>query len=307
MFDQIIHADWGKDPRKRWSAKASRCPDGWLVDAPQPVGPITPLFDSLFAESAHARILVGFDFPIGVPLAYGALTKLGDFRELLGMLGEGDWVEAFDVAHLPSEISVFRPFYPYTAKKGVSPSDLVSGLGLNTPQDLLRVCERRTHYRQAACALFWTLGGNQVGKGALAGWKEAIRPALSRGALLWPFDGQLAKLASSPGIVLAETYPAEAYRLVGASFNRRESKRRQADRRQKSSAITAWAHDNAVKLSNATVAAIRDGFGPTMSGEDQFDALLGLFKMIKVAEGRCPECTEWNETITKWEGWILGR
>ena len=50
---------------------------------------------------------------------------------------------------------------------------------------LLRVCELKTEHSQAACSLFWTLGGNQVGKGALTGWQEVIRPALLRGARLW--------------------------------------------------------------------------------------------------------------------------
>jgi len=33
-------------------------------------------------------------------------------------------------------------------------------------KDLLRLCERATPDRGDACMLFWTLGGNQVGKAA---------------------------------------------------------------------------------------------------------------------------------------------
>lgn len=32
--------------------------------------------------------------------------------------------------------------------------------------------------RRAACPLFWTLGGNQAGKAAIAGWRDILQPAL---------------------------------------------------------------------------------------------------------------------------------
>jgi hypothetical protein len=68
-----------------------------------------------------------------------------------------------------------------------------------------------------------------------------VRPALLRGGALWPFDGELAELADSAGLVLAETYPAEAYRMVGAGFVAGESKLRQVDRRAKADAVPGWA------------------------------------------------------------------
>jgi len=171
----------------------------------------------------------------------------------------------------------------------------------------LRVCERRTEHRQAACSLFWTLGGNQVGKAALAGWKEVLRPAVLRGATLWPFDGELAELSRNVGLVLAETYPAEAYRMVGARFLPGESKRRQDDRRGKADAVLGWARRHGVGFTDLAAAGLANGFGSTSSGEDQFDALMGLLKMIEVVEGRRPERTETHETTAVWEGWILGR
>ena len=97
-------------------------------------------------------------------------------------------------ARLPSEIAITRPFYPRSSSKGVTRAELVAGLGVSSFDDLLRICERRTEHRQAACSLFWTLGGNQVGKGALTGWQEIIRPALLRGAKPWPFDAFLGLL-----------------------------------------------------------------------------------------------------------------
>ncbi len=252
-------------------------------------------------------MLLGFDFPIGVPAAYGARTGCAKFREFLAVLGDGAWSRFFDVAAAPSEVSIGRPFYPAASKKGVSRAELATGLGMHSFDDLLRVCERRTVHRRAACSLFWTLGGNQVGRGAVSGWREVIRPAMLRGATLWPFDGPLAALAAHPGVILAETYPAEAYRMVDAAFAHDQSKRRQADRRDKSGAILRWAARHAVAFTDDASAAIEAGFGASSSGEDPFDALLGLLKMIEVIEGRRDEQTECFDATMPWEGWILGR
>jgi hypothetical protein len=310
MFDQLIHADWSVTPGKRWVAVAERRTARWTVSGPELVGPAGALLERAFAAAAEGqRLLVGFDFPIGVPAAYGALTKLESFRHLLHKLGGGEWSQFFEVAKSPSDIRISRPFYPLVSKKGVSRAELVAGLGVRSFDDLLRVCERRTEYRRAACSLFWTLGGNQVGKGALTGWQEIIRPALQRGAALWPFDGTLPDLANAPGVVLAETYPAEAYRMVNAGFRHGESKRRQADRRSKGAAVLAWAERHGIVFSADASAALNSGFGSQSNGEDQFDAAMGPLKMIEVTDGRRVERerTKQPAETANWEGWILGR
>jgi hypothetical protein len=101
-----------------------------------------------------------------------------------------------------------------------------------------------------------------------------------RGAALWPFNGDLAELARGAGIVIAETYPAEAYRMVGAGFGPGQSKRRQADRRGKAGSILSWAGRNGVAVSASAVAGV---------------------------EGRRPEQTERDDATAAWEGWILGQ
>ncbi len=242
-----------------------------------------------------------------MPASYGALTGYASFRELLPGLGDGAWAAFFDVSDRREDIAVHRPFYPRVSRKGVSPSHLVSGLGIASSAELLRTCERRTEARQAACSLFWTLGGNQVGKAAIAGWQQVVRPALARGGRLWPFEGSLAQLAREPGVVLAETYPAEAYGIVGIRFLAGESKRRQHDRAAKAPAIAAWAARHDVSLSPELHAEIAEGFGSAASGEDRFDALLGLLGMIEVVDGRRAEVTEHHAATVAWEGWILGR
>ena len=308
MFDRVIHADWSITSGKRWMAVADRVAGGWLVQVPALVHfPADGLLDEAFAAASDRQcVLLGFDFPIGVPAAYGAKTGLGNFRSLLDELSQGPWSQFFEVAREPSDIAVTRPFYPAVSKKGVSRSDLVAGLGASSFDDLLRICERRTAHRRAACALFWTLGGNQVGKGALSGWREVVLPAIRRGGSLWPFAGRLAQLANAPGVVIAETYPAEAYRVVGADFLPGQSKRRQTDRRTKSDAVVAWAKRHSVAFTEEASEALADGFGAKSNGEDQFDAALGLLKMIEVVDGRRREGPETSSEQAAWEGWILG-
>ncbi|QRM36055.1 DUF429 domain-containing protein [Microvirga sp. VF16] len=307
MFDHLIHADWSVDPRKRWQASAIRDNGLWKVSAPCPVGAIPTFLDGIFSNAHGGRTLVGFDFPIGIPSAYGSKTGLVDFRDGLRNFGEGDWAQFFDVVDQPDDVSIRRPFYPKGSLKGVSRSSLVAGLGMESFDSLLRTCERRTSDRQAACSLFWTLGGNQAGRAAISGWREVVRAALERGAALWPFDGSLAELSARSDVVLAETYPAEAYRMFNAAFRSGESKRRRSDRASKAPAILDWAAAYSVHLSDAAETAVRDGFGEAASGEDAFDALAGLLKMIEVADGRRPEATVGSEPALTWEGWILGR
>src|SRR5690606_5553100 len=149
------------------------------------------------------------------------------------------------------------PFYPRVSRKGASRAALVPGLGVRSFQDLLRACERRTPERRDASSLFWTLGGNQVGRAAISGRSEVGKPALERGAALWPFDGSLGELSARSGVVLAETYPAEAYRMINAGFRRGESKRRRLDRASKAPAILDWAAEHSVNLSETAEAEVR--------------------------------------------------
>lgn len=51
---------------------------------------------------------------------------------------------------------------------------------------------------------------------------------------------------------------------------------------------------------------IDDGCGDAKSGEDQFDALMGLLGMIEVADGR-RAATVSGRAIDPWEGWIIGQ
>jgi hypothetical protein len=308
MFDEIHHADWSTGARKRWVASARRTDAGWAAFGPRRVGPSQAFLDELVGAALTRSILAGFDFPIGLPLAYGRLSGFTGFREALAAFGrDPGWEEFFEVGRLAADVSVRRPFFPHKASKGVGRATLTSSIGVAGFGDLLRECERGAPGKREACSLFWTLGGNQVGRAATSGWQEIVRPALERGASLWPFDGDLRALAGRGGFVLAETYPADAYAVVGAPFGKRESKTSQVDRRSKAGAILSWAEIAAVDLGPGREALI-DGFSPSRSGEDPFDALVGLLAMIAVVDGRRPEATVRVEAeVATWEGWILGR
>ena len=308
MFDEVHHADWSVGPTKRWIASARRTDTGWTVSAPRRVGPTEAFLEALWEESRTRRVLAGFDFPIGLPVAYGRQTGLTGFREALSAFGrEAGWEAFYEVAVAPSDIAVGRPFYPRLSTKGVSRRSLTEGIGVETFTDLLRLCERRGPGRREACSVFWTLGGNQVGRAASSGWREVVVPALDRGAAIWPFDGDLHALSAVGAPILAETYPADGYAVLGAPFGPRESKRSQDDRRSKANAILGWALSAGVNLDDARETLI-DGFGAASSGEDAFDAFVGLLAMIEIVEGRMPERTvRTPPDVAAWEGWILGR
>jgi len=303
-FTTLIHADWSVNPSKRWLARAVWNGE-WTVVAIEPVGPIDKFVQALGAQARTEPVLVGFDFPIGVPANYGNRTGLSGFPDLLRNIGEGRWARFIEVARTPGEISTERPFYPAGVTAGIKQADLIDAHLAADLDGLRRACERRTKERRAACPLFWTLGGNQVGRAALAGWVEVLQPSTQAGARLWPFDGSLADLGQKPGVVLAETYPAEAYGHVGVTFRSNESKTRQEDRASKANAIIGWADHHAVELSPSVHALILDGFGADSAGEDRFDGLLGLCGMIEVVSGRRAEGA--HPSALPWEGWILGQ
>ncbi len=304
-FRSLLHADWSKHAKNRWVARAARTDAGWQVAPPRLVGDTRAFVDELFITVDP--VLAGFDFPIGVPAAYGQLTGLPDFSTALEVFGRGEWAEFFVVAETPQQVSRTRPFYPHASRAGSKQSHLLHGLGIESVEALRRQCERATPTRRAACQLFWTLGPNQVGKAAISGWQEVVVPARRRGARLWPFDGTLAALARSGVPVLAETYPAEAYGHVGVVFRAGTSKKCQNDRRAAMTGLCDWARQRGITFSAELVAQLEDGFGARGGGDDKFDALIGVLGMIEVTDGRRMERPADHSSGAAWEGWILGQ
>ena len=93
--------------------------------------------------------------------------------------------------------------------------------------------------------MFWTLGGNQVGKAAITGWRELLAPARRAGmdVAIWPFDGSARRLLGTHSFVVAETYPGEVYEHLGLrpALRSRGGKRRQAARAACAGLLLAWA------------------------------------------------------------------
>ncbi len=125
-------------------------------------------------------MLLGFDFPLGLPAAYARRAGIDDFAKALPQLGSGRFAAFYDVADRPDEIRLTRPFYPEPARWTTAPAAArrARARALDRPAASLRP---RTPTRNAACALFWTLGGSQVGKAAIAGWRDLLAPALRAG------------------------------------------------------------------------------------------------------------------------------
>jgi hypothetical protein len=308
----VAHADWSVAPGKRWAAVASRgVRGGYRLEASRPVADPGAFLAELRARAGpEGCAFLGVDFPIGLPAVYAAQAGIGDFLAVLPELGRGPWRDFFRVAERPEEVSLARPFYPARpGRKGaVSRRQLLDGLGLDDPSQLLRACDRATAGRPAAAALFWTLGAQQVGKAAIAGWCDLLIPALDTGhdLKIWPFDGPLESLFAPGRIVVAETYPAEVYRHLGLGF-RRGGKRRQAGRAGNGATLIEAARRLAVTLDGPLRQAIEDGFGPTSGGEDPFDATVGLFGVLNVISGHRPPGPPDDPVVRKVEGWILGQ
>lgn len=301
----IVHCDWSTSASKRWVAAGQLSSTGcYEVTGPILVGGTDLFFSRLRGKVPTGTILAGFDFPMGVPRAYAERAGFGRFPDMLLRLGEGPWADFYKPAARPDEISLARPFYPRTAG-GTRKQHLVDGLGLRHPEELLRQCERRTALRGNACVIFWTLGANQVGRAAIQGWRDLLAPAVrDRSISIWPFDGELPVLLASDGITVVETYPAETYGHLGLprGFGKRSRKGRSGQAR----AILAWCERNAIRLKADLAANIERGFGDAETGEDAFDALIGLLGMIEVVcdPSRC--IVPQDAAVRGIEGWILG-
>ena len=303
----VAHADWSAHPAKRWMVRAVLQPGGrYLVLPPVRVGALDGFWAWLQVVAPTGPILVGFDFPIGLPAAYADRVGIDDFPEALDRF-DGDF---YSVARTPGEISLARPFYP-DRPGGRSRRDLVDALGLEAWDRLHRRCDRATASRPAACPMFWTLGGNQVGKAAISGWRELLAPARRAGTdvAIWPFDGSLAALLGTHSFVVAETYPGEVYEHLGLrpALRSRGGKRRQAARANCASLLLAWAERREVTLAPALVDDIQAGFGAHPGADDPFDATVGVFGMLNVLRGARPSGEPDDPVVLRVEGWILGQ
>lgn len=302
---RVIHVDWSMHHQKRWAAEATLRDGHFHAHACSRTTP-----SAMLAVLENRGTLVGFDFPIGVPSAYARRIGTDSFVRWLTELGAEDshWSRFFDVATTAAEITPYRPFYP-AAPGDKTQAHLVAGLGVASFDELYRRCDVCSGRK--ACALFWTLGGNQVGKGALTGWREVVQPALrSKHVRVWPFHGCLEDLISAETSVIVETYPGDVYSYVGATLPATaggRGKRSQTSRAASAPGLLEWARASELSVDEALRRQIEDGFGDDKDGEDAFDATVGLFGMIAVVAGRRPVGIPADDIVARVEGWIFGR
>jgi hypothetical protein len=302
----VAACDWSAGEEKRWMAVAVRENGHYFLFPPEPVGPASALLDDLRERAGSGPILVGFDFPIGLPRAYAEKAGLRSFTEALSVFGSGEWVDFYNVAGTTEEINLHRPFYPPSGSvKGERSKAHLDKLTVTDHRTLLRRCERSTRRRAAASELFWTLGAKQVGRAAASGWREVLVPALGS-ITIWPFAGRsLPDLLQEQKTVVVEIYPAEAYAVANVRFGKGQGKATQPGRKANAANLRDWCATRPVRASGKLLAMIEDGFGRSSYGEDMFDAVAGLFGMIEVVNGR-PAGAPDDDAVHAIEGWILG-
>jgi len=101
---------------------------------------------------------------------------------------------------------------------------------------------------------------------------------------------------------VAETYPTEYYSRIFGQL--RGSKTVQTNRAEVGKQILFWASQNEIRLSETLPEEILAGFN---SGDDAFDAVIGLFGMLEVVIGKHPEGHHPDPATAQVEGWILGQ
>ena len=269
------------------------------------VGDPATFLGRLRAEARGGPVALGVDLPLGVPRAYAARRPETGFPAFLDTIRA--WPDFFLVCETLADIRPERPFYPARPRAGMTRASHAAALGLDSAQDLSRLCDRATPERPAGAPLFWTLGANQSGKAAIAAWRDMLLPALAGPdpPRLWTFEGPFRSLLTPGQVALAETYPAEALRHLGPRL--RGSKRRQADRAAHAPVLRDALARLRATPSPALAETLDDGFGADAAGEDRFDCLLGVLCVLGVLAGHRPDDTPADPWVTAWEGWVLGQ
>ena len=191
-------------PGKRWVVRADQQAGRWTLHAPRPWDAAEHL--ALILRPGAAAVLAAFDLPIGVPGAWARVAGVSSFRQVLQRMDDGSWPRF----HLPAEhadqIRPERPFYP-RRPGGTSRQQLVDALGLQSADQLRRACDQAIPGAIGTAApVFWLVGAQQVGKGALSAWREVLIPALrSPHVRLWPMDGALPDLVAPGATVIVRS------------------------------------------------------------------------------------------------------
>ncbi len=308
-YTYVVHADWSIRASGRWRAHAILLDGVWRIHAARPVGDPAALISDILSEAeavgAGGGVFLGVDLPIGLPRRWAERAGVADFMAVLPEFGGGKWADFFTPARTPEEISLRRPFYP-AGVGGRRQQHLIDGLGFGSMDALRRRADFAANGKRSGAPMFWTLGGAQVGKSALDFWRGALQPALAAGtAAVWPFAGALAALSRVGRVVVAETYPGEAYHWFGLGVaSSKFSKRRLSDRQADAPRLLQAGEDIGAVFDPAAAAQIREGF----PSDDAFDAMVGVLAALAVVTGRRQAGAPADDPLVqRVEGWILGR
>jgi len=284
-------------------AKAVLNDGKYIASAPELVGNLTTFLRQTKDHCPDSGpILIGFDFPIGLPNTYATKRGVANFLDFFESLTPDS--EFFKICRHQHEISLQRPFYP-NSPGGRQQQHLTNALGIEFTS-LLRSCDQATKHRPAASALFWNLGAKQVGKAAIVGWCDLLTVAYrDKEIKFWPFQGRLNSLLEQEAITVAETYPAEYYRNIFGELN--GSKTVQEFRVAVAPRILDWAAKRSeyLSLTPALKSEIESGF--TIGNDDAFDAVIGLFGMIDAIQNWDSHLEPEDPIIRNIEGCILGQ
>ncbi len=244
------------------------------------------------------------DAPIGLPVAYARAAGIDRFLPWLRGLTAPALEQWSRAAANPGDIGVARPFYPQRPG-GARRAHLVEGLGQSSFDDLLRGCDRSPPLARPAASLFWTMGANQVGKAAVALWADLVSVPAVR---VWPFDGGLRRTwsraagRSSPRPTRPPSAGTWAWRGARVRASAASPIASAAP-----SALAGAARRLGVELAPHVRAALHDGFGAASTGEDAYDAFVGLLGVVNVLRGgRSAGPPPGAPHATTVEGWILG-
>jgi hypothetical protein len=307
----VAHADWGSSASKRVVATAEMRGDEYVAHAPRLVGGAGGLLERMHAPAGPDRpVLLGFDFPIGVPRAYAKLAGIEEFTPWLRRLDPA--CDFFDAADDVADVSVARPFFPVRLPRK-SPGikrEFRAALGLSA-SEALRRCDLAHCRRRAASEMFWALGPQAAGKATLTGWRDLVAPALAdpaRRYAIWPFDGELGAMLAASDAVIVEAYPADAYLQLRLRMGSRgTAKTNRDDRRVDGPRLLDSCRRSGVHPDRDLAAQIRDGFGADRAGEDRFDATVGLLAMITAVRRRAEPDLPDDPCVRRCEGWVFGR
>lgn len=293
----VAAADWSKYETGRAIAVAVRDKAGrYEVTRFEPSGRSEGLLERLEAEAAGGGVLLGLDFPIGLPRRYAESIHLTAFRDGLAAFG----TEFFIPTDVPS---LSRPFYPSSSNGGARRQVLVDALGCDHIDQLRRLCEIKTDLRRAANPLFFTLGGAQVGRAAAHGWQHLLQRRLDS-ISIWPFDGSLEHLLERGGMTVVEIYPTDVYSRMGLTLGTAAGgKRSDAVARAASARTVAErAASTGIRLSDSVSVELNEG----CESEHRFDALVGLLGMLEVVTLEHHHREPTDPVVRAVEGWILG-